>query len=67
MDNTVRVQVLQRIDDLHGVALHLQLVQPLAPLEQLVHALVLAQLQKDIHILAVLEEMQELCNIAMLD
>ena len=66
MDDTVRMQVLECVDYLHGIAFHLQLVQPLAPLQQLVHALVLAQLQKDIHILAVFEEVQELGDISML-
>ena len=42
-------------------------MKTLAPLKQFIHALVLAQLQEDIHILAVLEEMQELGDIRMLD
>lgn len=41
VDHAVRVQVLQRVDDLLGVALDLELVQALAPLQKLVHALVL--------------------------
>ena len=67
VDYAVRVQVLERVDDLLGVALDLELVQALAPLQQLVHALVLAQLEQNVHILAVLEEVQELGHVGMLD
>ena len=67
MNYAVRVQVFERINDLLGVALDLQLVQALPPLQELVHALVLAQLEEDIHILAVFEEVQELGHVRMLD
>ena len=67
MNYAVRVQVFERINDLLGVALDLQLMQALPPLQELVHALVLAQLEEDIHILAVFEEVQELGHVRMLD
>lgn len=67
MDYAVRVQVLERVDDLLSVALDFQLVQALAPLQELVHALVLAELEQDVHILAVLEEVEELGDVGMLD
>lgn len=38
------VQVLECIDNLLGVALDLELVEPLATLQKLVHALILAKL-----------------------
>jgi hypothetical protein len=67
VDHTVGVQVLERVDHLLGVALDLELVQALAPLQKLVHALVLAQLEQDVHILTVFKEMKKLGNIWMLD
>ena len=56
MNHAVRVQVLERIDDLLGVALDLKLVESLPPLEKLVHALVLTKFEQNIYILAVFEE-----------
>lgn len=67
MDNTVRVQVLEGVDDLLGVAFDLQFMQPLSALQQFIHALVLAQLQQDIHIFTVFEKMKELSHICMLN
>lgn len=43
MDDAVRVQILQGVDDLHSVALNLKLVQSLPPLQQLIHRLVVAE------------------------
>ena len=67
MDNTVRVQVLEGVDDLLGVAFDLQFMQPLSALQEFIHALVLAQLQQDIHIFTVFEKMKELSHICMLN
>ena len=67
VDYTVRVQVLERMDDLLSVALDFELMQALTPLQELIHTLVLAELEEDVHIFAVLEEMQELGHVRMLD
>jgi len=66
MNDTVRVQVLESIDDLHCVALNLNFVEALPPLEQLVQTVVGAQFQKDVDVLDVFEEMHELCNVCVL-
>jgi len=42
-------------------------VQTLAPLQQLVHALILTELKKNVHILAIFKEMLELTDIGVLD
>lgn len=67
VDHAMGVQVLERVDDLLGVALDLELVQALATLQKLVHALVLAKLEQDVHILAIFKEMKKLGNIWMFD
>lgn len=67
VNNPVLVQVLQSVYDLHGVALNFQLVQSLAALQQLVHALVLAQFEQDVHVLAVFKEVLEVAHVAVLD
>ena len=66
VDYAVRVQVLERVDDLLGVALDLELVETLAPLQQLVHALVAAELEENVDTLAVLEKVHELRHILVL-
>jgi hypothetical protein len=67
MNDPVLVQILQATDNLHRVALHFQFVESFAALEQLVHALVLAELEQDVHVLAVFEEVLKVANVAMLD
>lgn len=67
VDDPVRMQVLQGVDDLHRVALDLKLVEPLTPLQKLVHRLVRAKFKQDVHILAVFEEMLEVAHILVLD
>ena len=67
MNDSVRVQVLQCIDDLHSVTLHLKFVQPLPSLEQVVHALVGAQFEQDVHVFLVLKEVLELYHVDVLD
>lgn len=66
MDDPVGVQILQRIDDLHSVTFNLKLMEPLPPFEELVHALIMAELQKDVYIVAVLEKMHKLSYVGML-
>lgn len=66
MNDSMRVQVLQGVNDLLGVAFNLQLVQPLSTFEQLIHTLVLAQLQQDINIFTVLKKVKKLSHICML-
>ena len=67
MDDSVLVKVLQGINDMRSVALNFQLVKALTPFEKLIHALILAKLEKDVYILAVLEEVLEVAHIVMLD
>ena len=67
MNNSVTVQILKCRNDLGGVALDFEFVQPLPPLEQLVKGLVLAQLQEDVDVLAVLEEVLEVAHIHVVD
>lgn len=67
MNDAVRVQVLECADDLHGVALHLELVQTLSAFEQLIHALVMAQFQQDVDVLGIFKEMLELANVLVFD
>ena len=61
------VQILESVDNLLGVALDLEFVETLAPLQQFVHALVLTQFKQDIHIFTVFEKVKELGHIGMLD
>ena len=67
MDDPVRVQILESLNDLKCVALDLQLMKSLAPLDQFVHALVLTQLKQYVHILAVFKEMLEQADMVVLD
>mmetsp|Transcript_23065 Transcript_23065/g.30686 ORF Transcript_23065/g.30686 Transcript_23065/m.30686 type:complete len:116 (-) Transcript_23065:289-636(-) len=67
MDDPVRVQVLQRINDLHCVALNFELVESLSALQQLIHRLVLAKLQQDVHILTIFEKVLEVAHMRVLD
>lgn len=59
MNDSVLVEVLESVDNLYCVALHLQFVQALPPPQQLVHALVRAQFQQNVHVLSILEEVLE--------
>ena len=61
------MQVFERLDDLNGVALDLQLVKPLASLQELVHTGVGAQLQENVNILTVFKEVLELADILILN
>ena len=67
VDNSVGMQILQSINNLHCVAFYLQLMKPLPPLQQLVQALVVAQFKQNIHIFTVFEEVCELSHIHVLD
>ena len=67
MDDAVRMEVLEGVDDLDCVALHFKLMQPLSPLEQLIHALILAQFQQNVDVFRVLKEVLELADMVMLD
>ena len=67
VDDSVRVKVLEGGNNLGCVALHLQFVESLTALEQLVHALVLAQFEKDVNILTVFEEVLEMTHIIVFD
>lgn len=67
VDDAVRVEEPQCTDHLAGVTLDLELVQALAPLQQLVETLVLAELEQNVDALAVLEKVLKLRNVLMLD
>ena len=67
MNDSVLVEVLERVNDLRRVALNFQLMKALTSFEKLVHALILAKLEKDVHILAVLEKVLEVAHVGMLD
>lgn len=67
MDDAMRMQVLQSVDNLHSVALDFQLVQPLPPLEQFIHTLVLTQFKQYVHIFSILEEVLELAYVVVLN
>ena len=62
----MRVQVFQSVDNLERIALDLEFVQPLPPLEQFVHALVVAELEQNVDVLGVLEEVVELGDVLVL-
>ena len=63
----MRMKVFERIDDLHGVALHFKFMKPLSSFQQFIHALILAQFQQNVNIFSIFEEMLELAYINMLD
>lgn len=65
MNDPVRVQVLQSLDDLHGIALDLKLMKSLSSFEQLIHALIVAKFKKDVHIFTVFEKVHELSYVLM--
>ena len=67
MNDPVRVQVLQCLDDLQSVALHLKLMESLPSLKQFIHTLVLAEFQQDVYIFSVFKEVLEETDIAMFD
>ena len=66
MDDTVTVQVLEGINDLHGVTLDFQLMESLASLKQFIQTLVLTKLEKYVNAFRVLKEVHELAHIRML-
>ena len=66
MDNAVGVEVSQSIDDLQSVALDFELMQSFPSLQQLIHALVVAQLQQNVDVLAIFEEVHELGHVLVL-
>ncbi len=63
----MRVQILQSINDLYGIALDLKFMQSLPALEQFVHALILTQFKQDIDVLSIFKEVLELTNVDVLD
>ena len=67
MNDAVRVQILECVDDLHCVTLHFEFVESLAPFQQLVHTCILAQFEQNIDILAIFEKVLEVTHVCMLD
>jgi len=67
MNNSVRMQILQWVDYLDSITLNFKFMQSFTSFQQIVHALVGAQLKQDVHILWVFKEVLELYNISMFD
>jgi len=63
----MRMQILQSVNDLYGIALDLKFMQSLPALEQFVHALILTQFKQDIDVLSIFKEVLELTNVDVLD
>lgn len=63
----MRMQILQSVNDLYGIALDLKFMQSLPALKQLVHALILTQFKQDIDVLSIFKEVLELTNVDVLD
>jgi hypothetical protein len=66
VNDSVGVQVLQSTDDLHGVALDLQLVKSFPAFEKFIETVVGAQFKQDIDILHVFEKVHKLSHVHML-
>ena len=62
----MRMKVLECANNLHGVTLDFQLVEPLSSLQQVVKRLVLANFEQDVHIFGVLEKVIELAHMLVL-
>lgn len=67
VDDPMGMQVLESVNDLRSVTLHLQLVETLSSLEELIETLVLAKLEKNVNTFRVLEEVHELADVRVLD
>ena len=63
MNDTMCVQILEGIDDLHGVTLNFQFMQALPASKKLIQTLILAQLQNYVHILWIFEEVLKFDNM----
>jgi hypothetical protein len=66
MNNSVGVKVLDSIANLDYVTLHLQLMKPPPPSEQLIEGLTLAQLQDDVDVLSILEEVLKANDVGVM-
>ena len=67
MNNAVGVEMLQCIDNLHCVALNFKFMESLSSFEEFVQALIMAELQQNVHTLRVLKKVHELSYICVLD
>lgn len=67
VNDAMGVEILQCIDDLQCVALYLELVQSLAPLQELIETVVRAQFKQNVNIVDVFEEVNKLCYVGMLN
>lgn len=63
----MRMQILQSVNDLYGIALDLKFMQSLPALEQFVHALILTQFKQDVDVLSIFKEVLELTNVDVLN
>jgi hypothetical protein len=61
----VRMQVFKSVDNLHSITLHFKLMKPFSSFQKLVHTLVMAKLQQNVDIVAVLEKMHKLSHVGM--
>lgn len=50
---------------MHSIALDLELMEPLSPLEKLIHTLVMAKLEQDVDVVTIFEKMHKLSDVRM--
>ena len=67
VDNSMRMQVFDGITKLCHVALYFQFMESLAPTEELVERLTLAQLKNYINVFSIFKEMLKPYNIRMVE
>lgn len=66
MNDSVRMEVLDSIANLHDIALNFELVEALSPSEKLVHGSGTAHFEQDVDVLGVLEEVLEADDVRVM-
>jgi len=66
VNNSMRVQILDRITNLHNIALNFNLVQSFSPSQKLIQRLTLAQFQNYINIFRIFKKMFKTYNIRVM-
>lgn len=61
------MQIFQSVDYLHGVALHLKLVQSLPSSEKFVKTLIVTKLEQNVYVFSIFKEMLKLDHMLMLN
>ena len=67
MNNSMSMQILESIDNLHCVALHFNFMKTFSSSQKFIQTLILTQLEENIDIISVFKEMLELNNVLMLN